>query len=74
MAYASPYGGPGLWAVGVAVAALTAFYMFRQVYMTFFGEPHWQKHVATTSTATRRTRSTTPRAGTTTSRTSRRGR
>jgi NADH-quinone oxidoreductase subunit L len=46
MAYAIPYGGPALWACGVAVAGLTATYMFRQVYMTFFGEPHWRKHVA----------------------------
>ena len=44
MAYASPYGGTGLWPVGVCVAGLTAFYMFRQVYMTFFGEPHWKHH------------------------------
>ena len=41
MAYASPLGGTGLWLVGVCVAGLTACYMFRQVYMTFFGEPHW---------------------------------
>jgi NADH-quinone oxidoreductase subunit L len=31
-------GGPGLWLIGVAGAGLTAFYMFRQVFMTFFGE------------------------------------
>ncbi|MGH7895416.1 MAG: NADH-quinone oxidoreductase subunit L, partial [Candidatus Binatia bacterium] len=41
MAYASPLGGTGFWLVGVFVAGLTACYMFRQVYMTFFGEPHW---------------------------------
>jgi len=44
MAYASPLGGTGLWLVGVTVAGLTACYMFRQVYMTFFGTPHWQHH------------------------------
>ena len=44
MAYASPYGGTGLWLVGVCVAGLTACYMFRQVYMTFYGEPHWKAH------------------------------
>jgi NADH-quinone oxidoreductase subunit L len=41
MAYASPYGGMGLWLVAVCVAGLTATYMFRQVYMTFHGEPRW---------------------------------
>jgi NADH-quinone oxidoreductase subunit L len=44
MAKASPFGGTGLWLVGVCVAGLTACYMFRQVYMTFFGTPHWQHH------------------------------
>jgi NADH-quinone oxidoreductase subunit L len=44
MAFASPYGGTGLWVVAVCVAGLTACYMFRQVYMTFFGEPHWKAH------------------------------
>ena len=44
MAYASPLGGAGLWLTGVCVATLTACYMFRQVYMTFFGTPHWQSH------------------------------
>jgi NADH-quinone oxidoreductase subunit L len=28
---------PGLWAVGFAAAGLTSFYMFRVVYLTFFG-------------------------------------
>jgi NADH-quinone oxidoreductase subunit L len=37
-AYSSPYGGAGLWIVGVAGAGMTACYMFRQVFMTFFGE------------------------------------
>jgi NADH-quinone oxidoreductase subunit L len=41
MAYASPYGGTALWLVAVCVAGLTATYMFRQVYMTFHGEPRW---------------------------------
>jgi NADH-quinone oxidoreductase subunit L len=30
-------GGPGLWAVGIVGAFLTAFYMFRLYYMTFHG-------------------------------------
>ncbi|HSV05922.1 MAG TPA: NADH-quinone oxidoreductase subunit L [Candidatus Binatus sp.] len=39
-AFSSPYGSVTLWAVGVAVAGLTAFYMFRQVFMVFFGPCH----------------------------------
>ncbi len=34
---------PALWAVGAVAALLTAFYMSRQVFMTFFGEPRWQE-------------------------------
>ena len=36
-------GGIGyvLWAVGLVTAVLTAFYMSRQVFLTFFGEPRW---------------------------------
>jgi len=37
-AYAGEHGSPVLWVIGVAVAGLTACYMFRQVFMTFFGE------------------------------------
>src|SRR5437764_412123 len=37
-AFSSPYGSTALWAIGLAVAGLTAFYMFRQVFMVFFGE------------------------------------
>jgi NADH-quinone oxidoreductase subunit L len=36
--FLSPGLGPLLWFVGVFTAALTAFYMFRLWYMTFFGE------------------------------------
>ncbi len=28
----------GLWAIGLAVAFMTAFYMFRAIFLTFFGE------------------------------------
>lgn len=31
-------GGKGLWVVGIVTALLTAFYMTRQVILTFFGE------------------------------------
>lgn len=34
-------GHLGLWAVGFLGAALTAFYMFRLVSLTFGGEPRW---------------------------------
>ena len=37
-------GGQGkvLWVIGLVVAALTAFYMTRQLIMTFFGEEQWR--------------------------------
>jgi NADH-quinone oxidoreductase subunit L len=37
-------GHPGLWLLGFAGAGLTAFYMFRQVFMTFFGESRADHH------------------------------
>ena len=33
---------PVLWAVGVVAALLTAFYMSRAVFLTFFGEARWR--------------------------------
>jgi NADH-quinone oxidoreductase subunit L len=36
--FASPYGGPVLWAIGLITAGLTSFYMFRLLFMTFFGQ------------------------------------
>ena len=48
-AFTSEHGHPVLWAMGVAGAVLTAFYMFRLLFMTFFGEiradPHTAEHV-----------------------------
>jgi NADH-quinone oxidoreductase subunit L len=38
-----------LWTVGVLTSLLTAAYMFRLVYMTFFGEPRYQDVVAAAS-------------------------
>ncbi len=32
---------PVLWAIGLVTAVLTAFYMSRQVFLTFFGEARW---------------------------------
>jgi len=37
-AYVSPYGSWVYWAVGLFTAFLTSFYMFRQWFLTFFGE------------------------------------
>ena len=42
----SPNGGPLLWTVGVVTAAITAFYMFRLWYMTFFGHLRLQREAA----------------------------
>src|SRR5204862_3897549 len=36
-AFSGPHGSPILWLMGVAAAAMTAFYMFRLLYMTFYG-------------------------------------
>jgi NADH-quinone oxidoreductase subunit L len=33
--------GKALWGIGLVTALLTAFYMSRQVFMVFFGEPRW---------------------------------
>ncbi len=37
-AFVSPYGNTLLWAVAVLTAGMTAFYMFRLFFMTFWGE------------------------------------
>jgi len=34
--------GKALWAIGLVTALLTAFYMSRQVFLVFFGEPRWK--------------------------------
>ena len=48
-AFSSRHGHWGLWLVATLVAGLTAFYMFRQVFLVFFGESradhHTQEHV-----------------------------
>ena len=43
-AFTSPYGSWVYWAVGVFTAFLTSFYMFRQWFMTFFGEYRGSEH------------------------------
>ena len=42
-AYSSPAGSIWLWIVGAAVAGLTAFYIFRLIFRTFFGESRWKE-------------------------------
>jgi len=37
-------GSPALWAVGFVAAGITSFYMWRLVFMTFFGETRADKH------------------------------
>src|SRR5689334_6330130 len=37
-AFSSPHGHILLWAIATLVAGITAFYMFRLLFMTFFGE------------------------------------
>ncbi|HCV46353.1 MAG TPA: NADH-quinone oxidoreductase subunit L, partial [Deltaproteobacteria bacterium] len=45
-AYSSPLGSPWLWGVGFLTAGLTAFYMFRMIYLTFHGESRVDSHTA----------------------------
>ena len=44
--FASPTAGPILWFVGLVTALLTAFYMFRLWYLTFFGTSRATDHAA----------------------------
>ena len=47
--FSSPHGSRLLWALAVAGAGLTSFYMFRQLFLVFFGEcradPHSREHL-----------------------------
>ncbi len=47
--FSSPYGHPILWVIGFVTAGLTAFYMFRLIYLTFHGrermDDHTRKHL-----------------------------
>ena len=40
----SPYGSPALWLLALLSALLTAFYMFRLVFLTFHGAPRFAEH------------------------------
>ncbi len=46
--FSSSYGSPVLWGIGTLAAGITAFYMFRLVFLTFFGasrmDPEVEKH------------------------------
>jgi len=47
--FSSSHGSPVLWVIAAAAAGITAFYMFRLVFLTFYGEsrmdPEVEKHV-----------------------------
>jgi len=47
-AFSSSHGSPVLWGVGTLAAGITAFYMFRLIFLTFFGDsrmdPEVEKH------------------------------
>ena len=49
LAFSSYHGSPLLWLLGVLGAGMTAFYMFRQFFMVFFGKcranHHTQEHL-----------------------------
>ena len=43
--FAGPWSNKLLWAIGIATAGLTAFYMFRLLFMTFWGERRYSDEV-----------------------------
>tara|TARA_B100000945_G_scaffold11794_1_gene9247 strand:- start:707 stop:2617 length:1911 start_codon:yes stop_codon:yes gene_type:complete len=45
-AFSSPFGSIWFWGIGFLTAGLTAFYMFRMIYLTFHGESRLDNHVA----------------------------
>ncbi|MEE9170213.1 MAG: NADH-quinone oxidoreductase subunit L [bacterium] len=44
--FSSPYGGFWLWLIGALAAGITAFYMFRLVFMIFFGKLRADEEIA----------------------------
>jgi NADH-quinone oxidoreductase subunit L len=42
-AYAGPFANKVLYALGLSAALLTSFYMFRLVFLTFFGSPRYDE-------------------------------
>jgi len=45
-AWSAPNGSQLMWAIGALTAGLTAFYMFRAISMTFFGESNVPEHAS----------------------------
>ena len=45
-AFSSPYGSFWLWLIGAVAAGITAFYMFRAVFMTFHGKLRAPEEIA----------------------------
>ncbi len=43
--FSSQYGSPIFWVIGVVTAALTAFYMLRLIFLTFYGKERMTKEV-----------------------------
>ena len=43
-AKSGPNANLALWLLGIAGAGLTSFYMFRLVFLTFFGKPRYDEH------------------------------
>ena len=43
-AQSGPHANLSLWLLGVAGAGLTSFYMFRLIFLTFFGKPRYDEH------------------------------
>jgi NADH-quinone oxidoreductase subunit L len=43
-ARSGPHANVWLWLLGLAGAGLTAFYMFRLIFLTFFGKPRFDEH------------------------------
>ncbi len=39
-----PHANITLWLLGLAAAGLTSFYMFRLIFLTFFGKPRFDEH------------------------------
>ncbi len=45
-AFSSGHGHALFWLIGVLTAGLTSFYMFRLFYLTFYGQPRYDRHTA----------------------------
>jgi NADH-quinone oxidoreductase subunit L len=43
--FSSPHGSLVLWGIGILTAGMTAFYMFRQLFLVFYGETRVDEHV-----------------------------